>query len=109
MNHTDKELLEKAAKAIGLKVLCYETKRNCLRIGERGNYSLWRPLSDDGDALRLAVKLKIDMLFSPVDVFVFAPDVKAIAVDYENDAQSKVRMAIVKAASSIWDMKKDIQ
>jgi len=61
---TDRELLELAAKAAGqAPVLCYESKRNCLRIGDRDRYRLWRPLTDDGDALRLAVRLKIPIQF----------------------------------------------
>jgi hypothetical protein len=43
---TDQELLELAAKACGLE----EAK---LRI----EFNQWNPLTDDGDALRLAVKL----------------------------------------------------
>ena len=45
---TDRELLELAAKACGLE----EAK---LRI----EFNQWNPLTDDGDALRLAVKLKM--------------------------------------------------
>lgn len=61
---TDRELLELAARAIGLgPVLCYESARNCLRIGNRDNYSLWRPLSDDSDALRLAATLQLDVIW----------------------------------------------
>lgn len=63
---SDKELLELAAKAAGIgPVLCYETRRNCLRIGTRDKYELWRPLTDDGDALRLAVELNIDITMYP--------------------------------------------
>lgn len=54
----DRELLEMAAKAAGIgPKLCYESARNCLRIGDRKSYWLWSPLSDDGDALRLAVEI----------------------------------------------------
>jgi len=60
---SDRELLELAAKAAGIApVLCYESNRNCLRIGNRKSYTLWRPLTDDGDALRLAVKLNIRLV-----------------------------------------------
>ena len=58
----DRELLELAAKAVGVApVLCYDSARNCLRIGDRKGYALWRPLTDDGDALRLAVKLPLSI------------------------------------------------
>lgn len=44
---TDRELLELAAKAAGYDLLVRDN---------------WNPLTDDGDALRLAVKLQIDVL-----------------------------------------------
>ncbi|MEY4636536.1 MAG: hypothetical protein RJA55_2334 [Acidobacteriota bacterium] len=46
---TDRELLDAAAKAAGMK------KGTC--FDEYGD--LWNPLTDDGDALRLAVKLQL--------------------------------------------------
>lgn len=49
---TDRELLEAAAKAAGPMFV------NLL------SHDKWNPLADDGDALRLAVKLGI-MVFSP--------------------------------------------
>jgi hypothetical protein len=49
---TDRELLELAAKAIGLK-LQYNY------LGGRDANQPWDPLEDDCDALRLAVKLEI--------------------------------------------------
>jgi hypothetical protein len=48
----DREILELAAKAIGLK-LQYNY------LGGRDANQPWNPLTDDGDALRLAVKLNI--------------------------------------------------
>lgn len=59
---TDKELLELAAKAAEIEVedfianRCYVFNQN---TGTSGN--LWNPLTDDGDALRLAVKLGIEI------------------------------------------------
>lgn len=49
---TDRELLELAAKACGLE----EAK---MRI----EFNQWNPLEDDGDAFRLAVKLRLDIGF----------------------------------------------
>jgi hypothetical protein len=48
---TDRELLELAARAAGVKF-----QVNWYGVD-------WSPLEDDGDALRLAVKLKIDLHF----------------------------------------------
>ena len=54
---TDKELLELAAKAAGYDVEFMPLSGANIVSGER--CGLWRPLEDDGDALRLAVKLKM--------------------------------------------------
>lgn len=57
---SDQQLLELAAKAAGIgPVLCYESARNCLRIGPRASYRLWSPLEDSGAALKLALSLGI--------------------------------------------------
>jgi hypothetical protein len=59
---TDQKLLELAAKAAGVgPILCYESARNCLRVGDRKSYKLWRPLTDDGDALMLGVSIRADV------------------------------------------------
>jgi len=56
---TDKELLELAAKAAG-----YALRDDVFQDGDwifigagEGDLEPWNPLTDDGDALRLAVKL----------------------------------------------------
>lgn len=58
----DKELLELAAKAAGYtKTKTDENDWFYVRAweGEPIEWELWNPLTDDGDALRLAVKLSI--------------------------------------------------
>lgn len=66
-NKTDKELLELAAKAAGIvrgyhKFISNGKPELCYII-EKGRYSTaWNPLTDDGDAFRLAVKLKVDVI-----------------------------------------------
>jgi hypothetical protein len=52
---TDRELLEQAAKAADEGIVFYG---ECLRA-QTGRE--WSPLTDDGDALRLAVKLEIQV------------------------------------------------
>lgn len=71
---TDREMLELAAKAAGLHIDKSET--NGGGIGNDGfcitgdamldwhNNIRWNPLRDDGDALRLAVKLRINLSFA---------------------------------------------
>ena len=57
----DRELLELAAKAAGVDL---DWENGIARIvtlfrGHLPNYEEWNPLTDDGDAFRLAVKLKL--------------------------------------------------
>ena len=71
---TDRELLELAAKAVGIRI-----EKSPFNGGGHGNDGFdimgsvvldwhngttWNPLADDGDALRLAVKLKL-AIFPP--------------------------------------------
>ena len=53
---TDRELLELAAKAAG-----YEYAKHGGYIVVDGIPGNWNPLTDDGDALRLAVKLRLSI------------------------------------------------
>jgi hypothetical protein len=86
------ELLELAAKAAGLSFW---------------QENSWNPLDDDGDALRLAVKLNIDVFFhaSRVEGHVAGgriPPVRAIErEDYGDDPYAATRRAIVRAAAEI--------
>ena len=51
---TDRELLELAAKAAGIEVADWHRYGHAVTsVGD------WNPLTDDGDALRLAVTLKL--------------------------------------------------
>jgi hypothetical protein len=51
----DIELLELAAKAADIYDALLETEDGFVFIG---SYNIWNPLADDGDALRLAVRLR---------------------------------------------------
>lgn len=53
----DRELLELAAKAAKLKVCCYHAGALEIYCGFGDDTETWNPLTDDGDALWLAVKL----------------------------------------------------
>ena len=101
---SDKELLELAAKAAGIYDECewFECKEEdgslvwCLVQGSRE----WNPLADDGDALRLAVKLSIDLLFMPEQELVYA-DGTPEECRFSDDPYAATRRAIVRAASEI--------
>lgn len=72
---TDRELLELAAKAAGVPGRWVEQHPEdghpayrC-GIGNAGwSTPLWNPLTDDGDALRLAVKLMLSLVIGPCQV-----------------------------------------
>lgn len=65
---TDRELLEAAAKAAGLTIHSgHQAGRDACGAGDVGLRisnltTCWNPLADDGDALRLAVKLGINIV-----------------------------------------------
>jgi hypothetical protein len=107
---TDRELLEMAAKAAGMADMRWTGPSGLVRMldptrpketGSIGNY--WNPLTDDGDALRLAVKLFIDIRHSKTLGLVEAwVNGACIAVEeYIEDKESAIRRAIVCAAAAI--------
>ena len=63
----------------------------------------WNPLTDDGDALRLAVKLQIDIeLYGDHVVAWFDGGyIGTGRIHYDNDQYAATRRAIVRAASAI--------
>jgi hypothetical protein len=105
---TDKELLELAAKAAGLEVLQMETK-DCLAIKrDYCNHDYWNPLTDDGDALRLAVKLGVKDYFGIevqsdcAQVCFLRPWEETFYEEFKTqDPYAAARRAIVRAAAEI--------
>ena len=105
---TDKELLELAAKAAGYQIHVWGAKgsESFARM-DQSHAPRWNPLKDDGDALRLAVKLKIHP--RPYDSAVFADHESCLAVyniledysDHRGDMDAATRRAIVRAAAEI--------
>ena len=109
---TDRELLEAAAKAAGLPLgygdgeyfWCQHGPFGESMYGRRGHAPLnWNPLADDGDALRLAVKLGFDMmLYSDVKGVFHGDTGQQFAEDARNsDPAAAVRRAIVRAAAAL--------
>jgi hypothetical protein len=92
---TDRKLLELAAKAAGAEKL---TKTLYQVDG-----SDWNPLTDDGDALRLAVKLQLDLRQSESMVVAERefPTEVGVANMKELDPLVATRRAIVRAAAEI--------
>jgi hypothetical protein len=90
----DRELLKMAAKAMHLP----ENFSNAAYM--RGWYSNWNPLTDDGDALRLAVSLRmnIDICQDGTSAYTLM-SVECASNPLDNGAAT--RRAIVRAAAEI--------
>ncbi len=106
--HTDRELLEYAAKAAGIDGVWQDWDGMDIRYGfSQSIYSkdegYWNPLDDDGDALRLAVKLEIDIAYRTKKVTAL-PCIQTqdlITEPWGNDPYAATRRAIVRAAAEI--------
>ncbi|MCQ4302246.1 hypothetical protein NAV11_20220 [Pseudomonas songnenensis] len=98
----DRELLELAAKAVDLQWMSFGDNGAWIA----GRETLWNPLTDDGDALRLANKLRmrIEHHVRHPFVAVFAgKDFDAVKAEepHEVDVDAATRRAIVRAAAEI--------
>jgi hypothetical protein len=114
---TDRELLEAAAKAAGKKVHTRnQADRDACGAGDVGLWisegqTCWNPLTDDGDALRLAVKLgftvgpHLGATYAGVapcpDDFEDGKLPIRIAQMHNGDPLTATRRAIVRAAAEI--------
>lgn len=113
---TDRELLELAAKAAGYIVESMRSNGGawCHPVGELpdedGDHPglfAWNPLTDDGDALRLAVRLNLKHVFHPAlnQAIVrpyYASDLEWVEnVEKHPDPYAATRRAIVRAAAEI--------
>lgn len=117
MTLIDRELLEKSAKAAGIELKPMQinnvTEQGDDRfIGYMTNPQEWSrgwfdPLKDDGDALRLAVELKLEISFEsePYEPIVCV-DASWVDIPYmieylREDPYAATRRAIVRAAAEI--------
>lgn len=55
-----RESMELAAKAAGITIICWDCERKAYRV-KGAQSSRWNPRQDDGDALRLAAALKMNI------------------------------------------------
>lgn len=106
---TDPELLVLAAKAVGIEYI-----KDCVWI-DNGFYPspdapvrvAWNPLVSDGDAMRMATKLRLDIMWSNVgvecrasgrrDLLSYPYAIEALG----SNAGASVRRAIVRVAAQI--------
>lgn len=103
----DRELLELAAKAAGFAAHQWDEGMQAMRspakVTKYGDaHSYWNPLTDDGDALRLAVKLGFTIRRFPLAVEVSTMEGAELAAqDILYDVFAATRLAILRAAAEI--------
>lgn len=104
----DRELLELAAKAAGMPLGGWEPcAGGFFTYSHRGSdeRKTWLPLTDDGDALRLAVKLALNIDIQHHETEVFTWDGVYLASEHVSvhpaHAYEATRRAIVTAAAKL--------
>ena len=101
--NNDRELLELAAKAAGYKVLFVDVMGGFID----SDGEIWSPLKDDGDALRLAVRLELDLFHSCISVRAMhrrddmGAAIRCRGNNPQMDPYAATRRAIVRAAAEI--------
>lgn len=99
---SDRELLELAAKAAGMTHLYCEPWKGMAEYNKHLDEfygPTWNPLTDDGDALRLAVKLYLDVHIDTNLTDVTYMD--SVTEAHLRDPYAATRRAIVRAAAEI--------
>lgn len=106
----DRELLELAAKAAGHIITGWRTGRRNVDWAELSDTSTWNPREDDGDALRLAINLRLrlnrEISFGEDIVEAFGPEDDSMSChcsteSTNGDPYAATRRAIVRAAAEI--------
>lgn len=116
---TDRELLEIAAKAAGMTLGAWRENYGAFMYRDAApGRGYWNPLTDDGDALRLAVKLDLAVIPYPIYtqpkhsvIAKVYKDSAAVYRDQRNETEhvevygadplAATRRAIVRAAAAI--------
>jgi hypothetical protein len=107
---SDRELLEMAAKAAGVEIVEWQQHAMTdggfgamLTASGIGHRTWWNPLTDDGDALRLAVKLKIEIGYFDGfgEVHAGNSEQEPVIEPYRLDMAETTRRSIVRAAAQI--------
>jgi hypothetical protein len=107
---SDRELLELTAKAAGIKFDGIANECGLFaEIYENNCWGVWNPLTDDGDALRLAVKLSIPfhVFYESGSVIAYGkkskhhPEGLDIQELFTSDPCAATRRAITRAAAEM--------
>lgn len=100
MKDIDKELLELSAKAHG--GLEFIDGNGWIEVDAQGNRGYWwNPLTNDGDALRLAVKLHLEIAIHETLSGAINGNMLTGIEEHNDDPYKATRLAIVRAAAEI--------
>ena len=100
MNNEDRELLEYAAKAAGMTGEWHETFGGSICLVRKNSMSGWNPLTDDGDAFRLMVKLGMEVEYTSCAAGAYVPFEPAYGlVPITGNLTADLRRAIVETAA----------
>ena len=117
---TDRELLEAAARAYwgdSDVTFRFDEQENAIVYIDANNQDhngrdielLWLPLLDDGDALRLAVKLRISVYHAPSGFSLAVSADGSVSFKEEAIGEQNTRRAIVRAAAAMTAGKPELQ
>ncbi len=99
---SDRELLEAAARAAGLPVEWDDRTEQTVLVDANEWAGWWNPLIDDGEALRLAVKLRISVYHAPSGAMMaISPDGSGRYDEDNGDPLAATRRAITRAAAEL--------
>jgi hypothetical protein len=108
MMSDDRELIALAAKAANIHIEYFNETSSGAWVPEdyddnqHGPFVEWNPLTDDGDALRLAVNLRLEINPFASEILVSHSTPGGVCVSERNDEPySSTRRAIVRAAAKI--------
>lgn len=104
----DREMLELAAKAAGYELVFPENAADGnFHFGPDGNFNIWNPLTSDGDALRLAAVIEVEVSLGQCGGIVYKRrPMKESITELSEDYMAAIRLAITRAAAEIGkDMK----
>ena len=100
----ERTLLSFAAKAAGILLAHWNDGGECYSSGPGfilPSNAIWNPLADDGDALRLAVKLGLTLVIESDMVFCRNQRSDKAFCERGSDRNAATRLAIVRAAAEI--------
>ena len=103
---SDRKLLEMAAKAAGIKNILWHDSDAGGWVRSLNGHPWWNPLTDDGDALRLAVQLRLQVTPGTYNSEEASAYLSGAAeanerVHFQQDLAAATRRAITRAAAEI--------